>query len=1313
MKKLLPLLLLFAIGKIVNAQVYKINDYNGKTVNVCKGQFTSSNGLNTALNYNNNENYTVTFCSGDPTRKIRANFFYIGIEQGYDFLYVYDGTTATGTPKAVFTGYTKFPGVITSTGTCLTFKFVSDSIVPSYGWDVFLGCTPVSCGVNQPASDECISATPICNLGGYCGSTSGWYTRGPEATGIDGTATSATPFCGETHNNSWLSFVASTTSASFDITSSNCSDSSLGIQAVIFETNDCQTFLRKSTSCFENQKGNFTLSANGLTVGKKYYIMVDGAYGNDCEYTILAKSGVQTINITASNSNTLCTGQPLVVTANATGVGPFTYKWTPKPISANADSSTVTYPVSTGKTYTCSVSGVCGTPTSVTYTPSVNITPVITATDSARICSAGNGTQLTAGISNSSPSIYFANNVTSSIPDNDVTGITSILAVGSISGNVGTELQQVCFSIDHGNVSELDIALKAPDGSIIDLSSGNGGSGSNYTKTCFSTSAASPITSGTAPFTGTYLPEQPFSGLSASTINGNWGLIVKDKKVNSVGLLTSWSLSFKNDFTYTWLPVTGLSTATGSIVTANPAVTTTYTATVTDKAGCSASKTVKVNVTDTPAAPAVTSPVIYCVGAAATPLAATGTGLLWYTVATGGLGSSTVPVPSTATAGSTDYYVSQQNGTCEGGRAKITVVVNSKINASFSYPSSGFCQNTANPFPVIAPGAVAGIFKSTPAGLVFVNNTTGEIDLKASVPGTYLITNEIAPVGGCATVISAPFTLTIYPEPSLSNSSTAQVCSGTALNIVLTSPVPSNYSWSATDNLNTTGETLTPKQTGVINDVLMNQTAGPEIVKYTIILTSQAGACINLKPQTIDVTVFPEPSITNSSTAQVCSGTALNISLTSTVASTYSWIAMNNPNTNGETYTAPKQTDVINDVLINTSSVAEIVKYTVMVTSNITGCSSIKPQTIDVTVFPEPAITNSTTAQVCSGTALNISLTSTVASTYSWMATNNPNTNGETYTAPKQTDVINDVLINTTSAAEIVKYTVTLTSKTGGCLNLKPQTIDVTVYPEPVLSNASTAEICSGDALNIILTSNVASGFSWVAADNKNTTGETYISPKQTGVINDVLVNHATGPEVVTYTIILTSKTGGCLNLKPHTIDVTVNKTVAAFTANPTTGEMPLLVQFTNASTGANNYSWDFGDGYTSSDLNPTHTYNELGHFEACLITDDKGECFDKTCVGIDVYINSAFTIPNVFTPNNDGMNDVFTITGKGIESVHAEIYNRWGQKEYEWNAINGGWDGHSASGVASTSGIYFFIMEIKGVDGKKYSENGSVTLIR
>ncbi len=101
---------------------------------------------------------------------------------------------------------------------------------------------------------------------------------------------------------------------------------------------------------------------------------------------------------------------------------------------------------------------------------------------------------------------------------------------------------------------------------------------------------------------------------------------------------------------------------------------------------------ITVNVTATPAAPTVTSPISYCQNATATALTATGTNLLWYTVATGGTGTVTAPTPSTATVGSTTFYVSQTTGVCEGPRAAITVNITAVPAAPVVTTPISYCQ---------------------------------------------------------------------------------------------------------------------------------------------------------------------------------------------------------------------------------------------------------------------------------------------------------------------------------------------------------------------------------------------------------------------------------------------------------------------------------------------------------------------------------------------------------------------------------------------------------------------------------------------
>lgn len=126
--------------------------------------------------------------------------------------------------------------------------------------------------------------------------------------------------------------------------------------------------------------------------------------------------------------------------------------------------------------------------------------------------------------------------------------------------------------------------------------------------------------------------------------------------------------------------------ATGSVL---------YYVSQTQSCGESPRAAITVTVNAIPAAPVVTSPVVYCQNVTATALTATGTGLLWYTTATGGTGSATAPIPVTTAAGNTIYYVSQITTGCESPRASITVTVNATPSAPVVTASINYCQNAA------------------------------------------------------------------------------------------------------------------------------------------------------------------------------------------------------------------------------------------------------------------------------------------------------------------------------------------------------------------------------------------------------------------------------------------------------------------------------------------------------------------------------------------------------------------------------------------------------------------------------------------
>ena len=165
---------------------------------------------------------------------------------------------------------------------------------------------------------------------------------------------------------------------------------------------------------------------------------------------------------------------------------------------------------------------------------------------------------------------------------------------------------------------------------------------------------------------------------------------------------TPLTASGSNLLWYT-VPTGGTGTATAPTPSTTTPGTTTYYVSQTVTSCESPRASIVVNITATPAAPGVTSPVVYCQNATAVPLTATGTSLLWYTVATGGTGSATAPTPSTTTVGSTTYYVSQTVNGCEGPRASITVNINAIPAAPGVTSPVSYCQNSTA-VPLTATG---------------------------------------------------------------------------------------------------------------------------------------------------------------------------------------------------------------------------------------------------------------------------------------------------------------------------------------------------------------------------------------------------------------------------------------------------------------------------------------------------------------------------------------------------------------------------------------------------------------------------------
>ena len=92
----------------------------------------------------------------------------------------------------------------------------------------------------------------------------------------------------------------------------------------------------------------------------------------------------------------------------------------------------------------------------------------------------------------------------------------------------------------------------------------------------------------------------------------------------------------------------------------------------------------------------------------------------------------------------------------------------------------------------------------------------------------------------------------------------------------------------------------------------------------------------------------------------------------------------------------------------------------------------------------------------------------------------------------------------------------------------------------------------------------------------------------------------------------------------------------------------------------------------------------------------------------------SFIDIPNAFSPNGDGVNDIYRVKTNyvGIVEFRATIFNRWGQKLYEWTDLDGGWDGTSG-GKEVKQGTYFVVVKAKGSDGRTHVIRRDVNLLR
>ena len=192
----------------------------------------------------------------------------------------------------------------------------------------------------------------------------------------------------------------------------------------------------------------------------------------------------------------------------------------------------------------------------------------------------------------------------------------------------------------------------------------------------------------------------------------------------------------------------------------------------------------------------------------------------------------------------------------------------------------------------------------------------------------------------------------------------------------------------------------------------------------------------------------------------------------------------------------------------------------------------------------------------------------------------------------------------------------------------------------------------------------------------------------------------------------------GCEGNASITLETTPNP-IALFEGTPVSGSIPLNVDFLNQSSNATMYSWDFGNGglldYSDPD-NPSLSsiYEIEGIYYVELIAQND-LCSDTFGIEINALLlgDPIIFVPNVFSPNQDGTNELFIIETENIATLELIILNRWGNVMARIESLDDGWDGKSFSGNEAEEGVYFYKYTAQGNNGTELSGHGFLTLVR
>ncbi len=550
---------------------------------------------------------------------------------------------------------------------------------------------------------------------------------------------------------------------------------------------------------------------------------------------------------------------------------------------------------------------------------------------------------------------------------------------------------------------------------------------------------------------------------------------------------------------------------------------------------------------------------------------------------------------------------------------------------------------------------------------------------------------------------TATFTVNALPTAIVTGGGTA--CAGvavTTINYAFTGALPYTLTYSDGTNVTTTN---------VANQKF--QISSPSEGNYSAIALKDANGCTATSLLGVaKVHVIPVASATISGDNGICAGdqTPISIKFTSITNSPFKL-----------TYDGGAGYQIISGITSNPYSLmihpSQTTHFKIIELLDQYHCSNknIKDSaTVEVTKIPTFKINNDTPF-ICSGSNTAITFVANVANTtYAWTATAPSSIQG--LIAPSTGDAIRQLLTNTSNTIDKVIYTVTPTAFTSNQKACVGQALPVTVYvrkPTVPELGLDRSDLCIGETVNIDA-GNFPSGksngksigqYQWYVNDvlkNDTLNKQSFVLPEGSTKISVAYLNVC--GQLFTDSVRLTTK-------QHVTIYFEKGDTCLGFTTLLT----PL--QLTENET-VNSWEWKMVStevtGKTSN-LSPSYSYTfpatgkqqvQLSAYsDGCKLGDTTGMVSIKNC---------AIVTPNVFTPNGDGVNDVWKIAGiEDFPNADIVIFNRWGVIVHH---IPGStmvpWNGTNDSGQVLENGTYYYVITLNKVSGSEQFVKGYVTII-